>query len=83
MSRGLNEIHSNQETRIYAQLTIPFNILRKKKKNKAKKVLEEVSRSVSKGGNEESQEQVVAEDTRTQAQIAYDKSQEKRVRKDV
>ncbi|XP_020625086.1 protein FAM32A-like [Orbicella faveolata] len=52
--------------------------LRKKKKNKAKKVLEDVSHSVSKGRSEEGQKQVEAEDTRTPAQIAYDKIQEKR-----
>ena len=56
-----------------------FNLLRKKKKNKAKKVLEDVSHSISKGGSDESQKQVVVEDTRTPAQIAYDKIQEKRV----
>ena len=42
-------------------------------------MLEEVSQSVSKGGSDESQKQVVVEDTRTPAQIAYDKIQEKRV----
>ena len=46
-------------------------------------MLEDVSRSVSKGGSEESQKQVAAEDTRTPAQIAYDKIQEKRVCTDV
>ena len=46
-------------------------------------MLEEVSQSASKGGNKESQEQVEAEDTRTPAQIAYDKIQEKRVCTDV
>jgi len=54
------------------------NVFRKKKKNKAKKVLEDVSHSASQGGSEESQEQVAAKDTRTPAQIAYDKIQEKR-----
>ena len=46
-------------------------------------MLEEVSHSVSKGGSDESQKQAVAEDTRTPAQIAYDKIQEKRVCTDV
>ena len=63
----------------FVQLSILFNVFRKKKKNKAKKVLEDVSHSISKGGSEESQEQVTAKDTRTPAQIAYDKIQEKRV----
>ena len=68
---------------LHKQLSILFKFLRKKKKNKAKKVLEEVSHSVSKGGSDESQKQAVAEDTRTPAQIAYDKIQEKRVCADV
>lgn len=46
-------------------------------------MLEDVSHTVSKGGSEESQEKVVTEDTRTPAQIAYDKIQEKRVCTDV
>ena len=78
ISWALYEIHSFKR-----QLSTLFNVWRKKKKNKAKKVLEEVSQSASKGGNKESQEQVIAEDTRTPAQIAYDKIQEKRVCTDV
>lgn len=46
-------------------------------------MLEDVSHSGSKVGSEESQKNVVAEDTRTPAQIAYDKIQEKRVCTDV
>ena len=42
-------------------------------------MLEEVSHSISKGGSEESKKQVETKDTRTPAQIAYDKIQEKRV----
>ncbi|KAJ7386470.1 Protein fam32a [Desmophyllum pertusum] len=53
-------------------------VKKKKKKNKAKKVLEDVSHSVSKDGSEESQKEAPTQDARTPAQIAYDKIQEKR-----
>ena len=56
-----------------------FQIFRKKKKNKAKKVLEDVSHSASKAGSEESQKEAPTQDARTPAQIAHDKIQEKRV----
>ena len=59
----------------------PFVLLRKKKKNKAKKVLEDLSQSASKGKNDRSEEEHEEEmvDTRTPAEIAYDKIKEKRV----
>ena len=41
--------------------------------------MKDVSRSASKVASEESNEEVSAEDTRTPAQIAYDKIQEKKV----
>ena len=68
---------------IHIKLSILFNFLRKKKKIKVKKVLEEVSHSISKGGSEESEKQVEMKDTRTPAQIAYDKIKEKWVCTDV
>ena len=54
-------------------------INRKKKKNKEKKKLEEAAaESMPKGSNQEKQNSA-SEDTRTPAQKAYDKIQEKRV----
>lgn len=56
-----------------------FKLNRKKKKNKEKKKLEEVAaESMAKGSNQEKQNSA-SEDTRTPAQKAYDKIQEKRV----
>ena len=55
------------------------NLNRKKKKNKEKKKLEEAAaESMAKGSNQEKQNSA-SEDTRTPAQKAYDKIQEKRV----
>ena len=53
---------------------------RKKKKNKAKKVLEDVSQSTSKGRSEKDHKEEPV-DSRTPAEIAYEKIQEKRVSK--
>ena len=56
-----------------------FKLNRKKKKNKEKKKLEEAAvESMAKGSNQEKQNSA-SEDTRTPAQKAYDKIQEKRV----
>ena len=56
-----------------------FKLNRKKKKNKEKKRLEEAAaESMAKGSNQEKQNSA-SEDTRTPAQKAYDKIQEKRV----
>ena len=79
IQKGFQHLHTCTQLHV----SILFKFFRKKKKNKAKKVLEDVSHSVSKGGSEESQKKVVTEDTRTPAQIAYDKIQEKRVCTDV
>ena len=79
---GLSFLYTILDCFLCAQLTKILKIFRKKKKNKAKKVLEDVSHSASKTASEESQKEVPAEDTsdtRTPAQIAYDKIQEKRV----
>lgn len=59
----------------------PFVPFRKKKKNKAKKALEDISQSTSKGKIDRSEEDHEEEtvDTRTPAEIAYDKIKEKRV----
>ena len=56
-----------------------FKLNRKKKKNKEKKKLEEAAaESMAKGSNQEKQNSA-SKDTRTPAQKAYDKIQEKRV----
>ena len=56
-----------------------FKLNRKKKKNKEKKKLEEAAaESMAKGSNQEKQNSA-SEDSRTPAQKAYDKIQEKRV----
>ena len=56
-----------------------FKLNRKKKKNKEKKKVEEAAaESMAKGSNKEKQNSA-SEDTRTPAQKAYDKIQEKRV----
>lgn len=56
-----------------------FKLNRKKKKNKEKKKLEEaVAESMAKSSSQEEQNSA-SEDTRTRAQKAYDKIQEKRV----
>ena len=57
------------------------SICRKKKKNKAKQVLEEVSHSKTKESSSylATKEDSKPKDDRTPAQIAYDKIQEKRV----
>ncbi len=61
----------------------PFSyVRRKKKKKKAKEVLDTVEKAEERGKEEEEEEEAVVEgekDTRTKAQKAYDKVQEKRV----
>ncbi|XP_058966022.1 protein FAM32A-like [Pocillopora verrucosa] len=55
-------------------------VKKKKKKNKAKKALEDISQSTSKGKIDRSEEDHEEEtvDTRTPAEMAYDKIKEKR-----